>query len=136
AEAVFGCLDLLGAGGGGRVGVRAAVLVVGGIAFALVKGRPPLFAPKCVWPDKTAIDAPLVVGAALFGIGWGLCGLCPGPALENLATLSPRLLVFVAAIALGMTAHDAWQRRRSAAGRQTQARTSRAHGQLDTTADH
>jgi hypothetical protein len=47
----------------------------------------------------------------LFGAGWGLVGLCPGPALENLATLSPRVIVFVAAMAGGMVLRDLWQKR-------------------------
>jgi uncharacterized membrane protein YedE/YeeE len=53
-----------------------------------------------------------VIGSVLFGAGWGLVGLCPGPALENLATLSPRVVVFVIAMAAGMVLHDIWQKRR------------------------
>jgi len=66
------------------------------------------------------IDLPLVAGAALFGIGWGLVGLCPGPALESLATLSPGIIVFVVAMAAGMMAHDAWQQSRRTAHRDRQ----------------
>jgi hypothetical protein len=50
----------------------------------------------------TAIDARLVGGAALFGVGWGLSGWCPGPALMSLATLRPSALVFVGAMTAGM----------------------------------
>ena len=71
----------------------------------------PILAPQCVWPTKMEIDRPLVIGSALFGIGWGLVGLCPGPALENLATLSPRVIAFVVAMAAGITLHDFWQKR-------------------------
>ena len=55
-----------------------------------------------------------MIGSALFGVGWGLVGLCPGPALENLVTLSPRIIVFVVAMAAGMSMHDLWQTHRSA----------------------
>ena len=48
----------------------------------------------------------MTIGSALFGIGWGLVGLCPGPALENLATLSPRVIAFVVAMTGGMALHD------------------------------
>jgi uncharacterized protein len=57
------------------------------------------------------IDRPLVIGSALFGIGWGLVGLCPGPALENLATLSPRVIAFVVAMTGGIALQDFWQKR-------------------------
>ena len=60
---------------------------------------------------KTTIDAPLLIArAALFGAGWGLVGLCPGPALADLAhPLSPKLIVFVVAMVAGMMAHDWWR---------------------------
>jgi uncharacterized protein len=47
----------------------------------------------------------------LFGIGWGLVGLCPGPALVNLASLMPSVMVFVLAMAFGMIVKDLWDRR-------------------------
>jgi uncharacterized membrane protein YedE/YeeE len=53
-------------------------------------------------PARSGIDGLLVFGAALFGVGWGLVGLCPGPAVAALATGSGRVLVFVAAMLLGM----------------------------------
>ena len=82
--------------------------------------RRPLLAGQYFWPGKSQIDAPLLLGAGLFGIGWGLVGLCPGPALESLATLSPGVVVFVAAMAVGMVIHDIWQSSRPAVPRQTQ----------------
>src|SRR5207245_2110758 len=81
------------------------------------RGAQPWFAGQYFRPSKSGIDLPLVSGAALFGIGWGLVGLCPGPALESLATLSPGIIVFVVAMAAGMIAHDAWQQARLTAQR-------------------
>ena len=53
-------------------------------------------------PTASAIDARLLTGAALFGIGWGLAGFCPGPAVMNLATLNGEVWLFVAAMLAGM----------------------------------
>jgi uncharacterized membrane protein YedE/YeeE len=107
---VLGFLDIFGAWDPSLAIVMAAALAVSTPGFMLAKGRSrPLLATKSFWPTKREIDRPLVVGAALFGLGWGLVGLCPGPALENLATLSPGIIVFVAALAGGMALHDFWQ---------------------------
>lgn len=57
-------------------------------------------------PEKTAIDARLVVGAAIFGVGWGVAGFCPGPAVAALGMGRPPALLFVAAMAAGMILHD------------------------------
>ena len=51
--------------------------------------------------DRTALDAPLLIGAAVFGIGWGIGGYCPGPALTALSNLSAEAFVFVAAMVAG-----------------------------------
>jgi uncharacterized membrane protein YedE/YeeE len=53
------------------------------------------------WPSTTAIDLPLVGGAALFGIGWGLSGYCPGPALVSLGAGAPGTIAFVGAVLVG-----------------------------------
>ncbi len=111
-DKVLGFLDVLGRWDPTLAFVMAGALIVSAIGFALAKRRPaPMLAPRHIWPSRTDIDRNLVVGSGLFGIGWGLVGLCPGPALENLASLSPRVIVFVIAMIAGMIALDVWQRR-------------------------
>ena len=53
-------------------------------------------------PKAQAIDAPLVVGAPIFGVGWGLAGVCPAPGVVDIGFLSPSAMIFVAAMAIGM----------------------------------
>jgi uncharacterized membrane protein YedE/YeeE len=108
---VLSFLDIFGPWDASLAVVMAAALVVSNIGFALIRQHPqPIFSAESLWPSRTDIDQPLVIGSIIFGVGWGLVGLCPGPALENLATLSPRVIVFVAAMALGMVVHDLWKR--------------------------
>ena len=115
---VLGFLDVLGDWDASLAVVMAGALTVTliGVVIAQRRGRP-LLAEKCDWPTKTKIDARLVFGAMLFGVGWGMVGLCPGPAVVNLATLSPQVLVFVAAMLTGMVLHDWWRGRLTAASR-------------------
>src|SRR5216684_3429875 len=110
---VLGFLDIFGIWDPSLAVVMLAALAVAIPGFMLVNGRSrPLLAARGLWPTKRDIDLPLIVGAALFGIGWGLVGLCPGPALESLATLSPGIIAFVAAMGAGMVLHNVWQRSR------------------------
>jgi uncharacterized protein len=108
---VLGFLDIFGAWDPSLAVVMMAALAVSLPGFVWVKRRErPILSAQWDWPTKTGIDRPLVIGAALFGAGWGLVGLCPGPALENLATLSPQVIVFVVAMAAGMVLRDTWQK--------------------------
>jgi uncharacterized protein len=86
--------------------VMGGALLVTLVAFAVTPhaGRKPWAAPRFELPTRTNIDGKLVVGAALFGIGWGLVGYCPGPALASLLYSGVDAAVFVAALALGMWA--------------------------------
>jgi uncharacterized membrane protein YedE/YeeE len=109
---VLGFLDVFGTWDPSLAVVVAAALAVSSLGFALATRRErPIVASLAQWPAKTKLDGQLVTGAVLFGLGWGLVGLCPGPALENLVTLSPGVVLFVAAMAAGMLLHDLWQKR-------------------------
>ena len=118
-DKVLGFLDVLAIPSGNwdpsLAVVMAAALVVAWTGYALARRRNPVFETANQWPTQAAIDRPLVVGALLFGVGWGLVGLCPGPAIENLASLSPGIVVFVVAMAVGTVAHDSWYARRAPA---------------------
>ena len=110
---VLGFLDLFGGAWDPSLAVvMAAALAVAAAGYALARRQgQPLFAAQSLWPTARQVDGPLVTGAVLFGIGWGLVGLCPGPAIENLATGSVRVLVFIVAMVAGMLLQRAWQQR-------------------------
>lgn len=93
-----------------------AVLITGfGFAWLRVRAEKPLLADSFAWPKKTELDQRLLLGAAIFGLGWGLVGFCPGPALLSLGMAAQNLvwpqadlapvaitLGFVAAMLAGM----------------------------------
>lgn len=85
--------------------VMGGALLVTAIGYRLVLRRPaPLAERRFHLPDKTALDARLIGGAALFGIGWGITGFCPGGAVPALGLGRLEPLVFVATMFLGMIA--------------------------------
>ncbi|MDX2101552.1 MAG: DUF6691 family protein [Alphaproteobacteria bacterium] len=86
-------------------------LVLGGatgttlVGYRLVLARTaPLFAPRFDLPGTQKLDARLIIGSGLFGIGWALAGLCPGPAIVGMALGAPGVLLFVPAMLVGMVA--------------------------------
>jgi len=117
---ILGFLDFFGAWDPSLALVMGAAVAVTAAGYALARSRgKPVLSAKNAWPTRTDIDRPLVLGALLFGTGWGLVGLCPGPSIVNLSTLSLRVLAFVVAAALGMIAIDQLQRRRAPSAQDT-----------------
>jgi uncharacterized membrane protein YedE/YeeE len=84
------------------MGAGVAVTLIG---YRVVLGRgKPLWSESFRLPPATDIDAPLISGAIIFGVGWGLAGYCPGPALVSLASGRAPVFVFVASMLTGMVA--------------------------------
>lgn len=100
---VIGFLDWLGDWDPSLMFVLAGAVVVYAIAYRLIlRRKQPLLADAFVLPTRTAIDGKLIGGAALFGVGWGLSGYCPGPSVVSLASGALDASVMVAATAAGM----------------------------------
>lgn len=100
---VLGFLDLAGKWDPTLAVVLAAALVPSSLAYLLVRRMPrPVMAEEFCIPQNRTIETRLLTGAGLFGIGWGLVGLCPGPALAGLAFGAWQIWVFVAAMIVGM----------------------------------
>ena len=128
-EKVLGFLDIFGAWDATLAFVMAGAVAVSAAGFALARRRgAPVLAARYHWPTRSDIDAPLAAGAVLFGIGWGLVGICPGPALVNLAGLSVPIVVFVAAMALGMLGYELSRMRGASGTAASSVITSRADG--------
>ena len=104
---VLGFLDVAGAWDPSLALVMIGALAVTLPAFRLVLKEPaPRLAANFLVPGAANIDAKLVGGAAIFGVGWGLVGFCPGPALAALSVGDSRVLIFAVAMLAGMAAHS------------------------------
>lgn len=100
---VIGFLNLAGHWDPSLVLVLAAAVTVAGAGFAIARRRSaPFCDARFAEPARTQLDMRLVGGAVLFGVGWGLVGYCPGPALASLSVGGVAPVVFVAAMLAGM----------------------------------
>ena len=111
-QRVLGFLDVTG-----RWDPTLVLVMAGGVAasalpirLAMRRGRP-LLGGMLEFPSQRAITGRLVAGSVMFGIGWGLCGVCPGPALLNLLSLRADRWEFFVSMLAGMLVFDAWNRR-------------------------
>lgn len=102
-QRVRGFLDLFGNWDPTLAFVMGGAVLVMAAAWRIqARMTKPLFGEKFALPDRTDLDPRLIAGAALFGIGWGIAGLCPGPAVASLVLSPVHAIPFVAAMLAGM----------------------------------
>ncbi|NND91386.1 MAG: YeeE/YedE family protein [Granulosicoccus sp.] len=100
---VLNFLDVLGSWDPSLAFVMGGAVLTTMVGYPLISRRSsPRLAPRFQMPVRSDIDRPLVSGAALFGLGWGIGGFCPGPAWTSLSGLAPGALVFLVAMLTGM----------------------------------
>lgn len=115
---VLGFLDLGGAWDPSLALVMAGAIAVAAVAFALARKRTmSMLGGAMKLPGSRDIDRRLVIGSALFGMGWGLAGFCPGPGLVALGMGEQKALVFVVAMLAGMGIFELLERRQSTTAR-------------------
>ena len=104
---VKGFLDLAGAWDPSLALVMAGAIALGAVAFARARRRERSWtgAPMEI-PTNRSVDRRLIAGGVLFGVGWGIAGFCPGPALVALGSGMGSAGIFVAAMLIGMVIHD------------------------------
>jgi len=111
---VLGFLDVAGQWDPSLMLVMGGAIAVGLVAFGIAKKRAlTLIGEKIDLPTSTIIDLRLILGSALFGIGWGLGGFCPGPALVGVGMGLPSALIFVAAMIAGMVLFELLEKKRT-----------------------
>lgn len=109
---VQGFLDLAGAWDPSLAFVMGGAIAVGVVAFAVARRRTTTVLGGVLHlPTSTDIDRRLIAGAAIFGVGWGLAGFCPGPGIVAIGLGEPLALLFVVAMLVGMGLQDLADRR-------------------------
>lgn len=109
---VQGFLDLAGSWDPSLAFVMGGGVMVGLIGFGVAKKKVvSLSGAPLQWPELTRIDRPLVLGSLMFGLGWGLAGFCPGPALVAMASGNDKALVFVLTMMAGMALFERFKKR-------------------------
>lgn len=115
---VVGFLDLAGPWDPSLAFVMGGAIAVGLLAFGLARKRTTTFLGTAMYlPKSSDIDQRLIAGSLLFGVGWGLAGFCPGPALVSLGAGQPKAVVFVLAMIAGMFVFELAERRGLAGAR-------------------
>ncbi|MBE3639202.1 DUF6691 family protein [Mangrovicoccus algicola] len=108
---VLGWLDVFGAWDPTLGFVLGGAVLPMAAAWRLSAGRRPLLAPRFPAPPPQVIDRPLIAGSVLFGTGWGMAGLCPGPALASIGYADPRLWLFTGSMIAAMALMPRLRRR-------------------------
>ncbi len=120
---VLGFLDLAGAWDPSLAFVMGGAILVGVVAYAVAgKRSSTLLGGAMELPSQRGIDRRLIGGALLFGVGWGIAGFCPGPALVSLGSAQPKALVFVLAMVAGMLLFELLERSAGGGDAATQSR--------------
>lgn len=110
-EKVLAFLDIAGNWDPSLALVMVGAVVVSFVGFRLAGGRArPVFAQRFHEPANRGLDRRLIIGAAIFGAGWGLAGYCPGPAISALAVGTWEPVIFIGAVVAGSLAHQAFDR--------------------------
>ena len=108
---VIGFLDVTGNWDISLMFVMVGAILTHGIAYQfIIKREKPVIEDKFQVPATRAIDARLLSGAAIFGVGWGLGGFCPAPAIVSLTTGMPEVMVFVGCMILGIYLFRTYQK--------------------------
>lgn len=102
-QKVVGFLDVFGNWDPSLMFVMIGAISVHFVAYRIIRKRnSPMLSPTWDVPDRKDITPALIIGAFIFGIGWGLGGYCPGPAIASLASFDLRPVIFVVAMIVGM----------------------------------
>jgi len=109
---VIGFLDLAGAWDPSLAFVMGGAVVIGAVAFTIAKKRQrSLLGAPMLLSSATGLDSRLLLGSLVFGIGWGMSGFCPGPAVVGAAAGQPKAWIFVAAMLAGMALYHMLEQR-------------------------
>ena len=99
---IVGFLDVTGNWDPSLAFVMGGAVAITALTFRPILKRPtPILTNKFYLPSRTKLDSKLIFGAAIFGVGWAVSGLCPGPAIASIAFLNEKLLIFVCALLIG-----------------------------------
>jgi uncharacterized membrane protein YedE/YeeE len=113
ATKVLDFLDIAGQWNPGLLFVLGGAVGVTVLAFRFIlRRKAPLLANRFDLPQASGIDRPLLVGALMFGIGWGISGYCPGPAISLLAAPNRELWIFLPSMLTGAVLQRAWRKGR------------------------
>jgi len=113
-DKVLSFLDITGNWDPSLMLVMGGAIAVGVVAFTLTKGRThSLWGEPLRFPTRQDLDSRLIMGSLGFGIGWGLAGFCPGPALVAFGTGAPKAIVFVVAMVAGMAMYELIEKSRT-----------------------
>jgi uncharacterized membrane protein YedE/YeeE len=103
---ILAFLDVFGRWDPTLLFVMGGALLVHAASYAVIRRRSsPILAPRFYLPTRRDVTVPLVAGSAVFGVGWGLSGYCPGPAVVSLASGARPALVFTVGMLLGFALH-------------------------------